>query len=138
LTFFFDRNIAIRLVHMVNGFETTHTVIHLDDDKRFKHTSKDVFIIKTLSKENPMPVFLTCDLNMRSKYPEERKALQNSGLTVIFFRKTFDKLSIHKQSIKMMVAWEQIVPAVAECRQPTAFEVSQNGKLRLLGPTQNL
>lgn len=120
------------------GIETEHVVIHQDDDARFKPQSEDVFIINALASENPKPVFLTADLNMRSKYPHERKALSDSGLTLVFFRKTFHQVPVHAQAVKLLKAWPGIVEATCRCRVPTAFEVNANGKIAAIGPTNKL
>lgn len=138
MKFFFDRNVAKRLANMLAGFATEHVVIHQDEDGRFKVNSQDVFIINALANENPKPVFLTGDLNMRSRYPHERKALSGSGLTLVFFRKTFHQIPVHTQAVKLLSAWPAIVKETCRCRIPTAFEVNANGKIAEIGPTSNL
>ncbi|HUS92334.1 MAG TPA: hypothetical protein VM695_10815 [Phycisphaerae bacterium] len=129
MKFFFDRNIARQLARMVAGYETEHEVVHLDDDRRFDPRSQDVFILGSLASEDPKPVFLTGDLNMRTKHPQERKALACSGLTVIFFRKTFHNTPIHEQAMKLLRVWPDIMRETMACSAPTAFEVSANAKL---------
>ena len=138
MKFFFDRNIARQLARVLAGYETKHEVLHEDDDPRFRKDSKDVFVINALAHEKPKPVFLTADLNMRSKYPREREALAESGLTVVFFRKTFHNLPVHTQATKLLKAWPRIVEATCRCSRPTAFEVNANGKIEEIGPTGTL
>jgi len=123
---------------MLAGYETAHRVMHEDDDTRFRPTSEDTFIIEALSHEDPKPVFLTGDLNMRTKYPHERRALAQSGLTVVFFRKTFHNLPVHTQAMKLLKVWPDVVRATSRCRRPTAFEVTANGRLEQIGPTERL
>lgn len=129
MKFFFDRNIAKQLARMLDGYDTEREVLHLDDDPRFNPRSEDVFIIEALASERPKPVFLTGDMNMRTKHPQERKALAASGLTVVFFRKTFHNTPVHVQAMKLLKAWPDIVNQAGACDRPTAFEVSANAKL---------
>jgi hypothetical protein len=138
LKFFFDRNIAVRLVRMIAAYDADNEVVHEDDDDRFKPNSDDISILRALSEEDPKPVFLTGDLNMRSRYPLERKALRESGLRVVFFRKTFHNLDVHTQAQKLVKAWPDIAKATWRCAVPTAFEVNANGKIEALGPTRSL
>jgi hypothetical protein len=138
LKFFFDRNIAVRLARMLSALDAQHQVVHQDDDPRFCRRSEDVFIIATLAAEHPKPVFLTADLNMRAKYPHERKALSESGLTLVFFRRTFHNLDFYVQAAKLVKIWPTIVAGTGRCRCPTAFEVTPNAKLVELGPTKSL
>jgi hypothetical protein len=123
---------------MIAGFDTDHEIMHEDDDTRFRRDSEDVLIISVLARENPKPVFLTSDLNMRSRYPHERKALAESGLTIVFFRKTFHNLPVHAQAMKLLKAWPELVEAASRCRIPTAFEVTTNGKIEEIGPTASI
>ena len=123
---------------MLDGYETEHNACHLDDDRRFDPRSEDVFIIGALASEKPRPVFLTGDLNMRTKHPQERKALALSGLTVVFFRRTFHNTPVHVQAIKLLKAWPDIVRQTTTCDRPTAFEVTANAKLLRTGLTKDL
>ena len=129
MKFFFDRCIPIRLVRMLAAFDPEHEIVHEDDDPRFDPRSEDVFIIETLAGENPKPMFLTGDLNMRSKVPHERKALKESGLKIVFFRKTFHNVSMEDQAVKLIKAWPAIKNATCRCASPTVFEVTVNGKI---------
>ena len=138
MRFFFDRNIAPRLAHGLAGFYPDDGIVHQDDDKRFTKDSKDVFIIQTLAQQDPPPVFLTCDLNMRRKYPDERKALANSGLSVVFLKKNWNNLPFPEQARKIITAWPSIIEATEDLRIPTAFEITVNGKIERLGPISNL
>ncbi|MBL7220553.1 MAG: hypothetical protein ISS69_10600 [Phycisphaerae bacterium] len=138
MKFFFDRNISIRLARMAAEFDPDYDIQHLDDDARFTKISTDVEIIHTLKAESPRPVFLTSDLNIKRKYPHERKALSESGLTAIFFRKTFHHLSHHAQVLKLFKVWPDILKATSLCKVPTVFEVTPNGKLIKVGPTADL
>lgn len=138
MKFFFDRNIANRLVRVLNEWSTSDDLLHQDDDDRFEKTSSDVFIIQTLSKERPRPIFLTADLNIRRKYPEERRALRDSGLIVFFFKKGFHNLPIRVQAQKAIGIWDEIVEKATQCSKPVAFSVGPNGKIEEHGLTKNL
>lgn len=138
MKFFFDRNIAKQLARMLNGWDIPNDLVHSDDDDRFDKNSSDIFILQTLSKERPKPVFLTADLNMKCKYPEERQALHDSGLTVFFFKKGFNNLVIEVQGQKALKIWKNIVEAAKHCSRPMAFAIGTNGKIENLGLTKNL
>jgi hypothetical protein len=137
--YFFDRNIAIGLTRvLVNIYhEFSGRIFHLDEDSRFQPESTDVFIVQVLSRDQPKPVFLTGDMNM-GKRPDERKALADSGLTVVFFRRTFHNLPMPQQGKKIIDAWPLIVAATRGLTAPTAFEVSVNGKINRLRLTRDL
>jgi len=123
---------------MLDDYDEQNEVVHLEDDGRLKHDTEDVQIIATLSKENPKPVFVTADLNIYRKYPEERRGLADSGLTCVFFSKSFANLPFRHQVVKAMKAWDQLVACTGDCREPSAFEVGVNGKVTRLGTTSSL
>lgn len=138
MRYVFDRNIPLQLARMINGFDTDNTIIHQDEDQRFVRDTPDIQLIDTLSRERPSPVLLTADLNMKTKYAVERKALAGSGLSVVFFRKTFHNLSVHMQAQKILAVWPAIVIATTDAQAPTAFEVTAKGRLLTTGPTTEL
>ena len=123
---------------MAAEYDPDVDVRHLDDDSRFRRDSPDVEIIQALQSESPPPVFVTADLNIKRKHPHERKALAESGLTVVFLRKTFHNLSYHLQVLKFFKVWPEILKETSRCRIPTIFEVTPKGKLIKIGPTANL
>ncbi len=130
--------IPVRLARMLDEYDDEHDVVHEDEVKRFKPETPDVEMIKALAKENPKPVLVTCDVNMLSRDAIERKALSESGLTVVFFRKTLHNLSFHEQTLKAIKAWPDIVKATTRCKEPTAFEVTVNGKVKRICRTRDL
>lgn len=123
MTFFFDRNIAVRLARMLDAYDLDNTVRHQDDDTRFAASSTDIDIIEVLSQEKPRPILITADFSM-SRKPNERAALARSGLTVVFLRKRFHSLPRHDQAVKLLSIWPTIVGETSHCRQPTAFDVT--------------
>jgi len=123
---------------MLDAFDAEHEIVHHDNDARFQKDSKDICIIRTLATEDPKPVFLTSDLNMRTKYPHERKALAGSRLTIVFFRKTFHNVPFHNQAVKLLNAWPSIVEHTSSCTEPTVFDVSPQGKVHRYAFTKDL
>jgi len=137
--FFFDRNIPIRLAKMLDAYDAGNIVLHHDQDPRFDEDSADTDIISEISQDKPRPIFITADVNMYTKNPNERIALANSGLTVVFIKKHFTSLSFHQQALKLLTIWPLIVQETTRCRRPTAFEVTPGArKLNLLGLTAGL
>ena len=122
--FFFDRCLPLRLARMLDGYDQQNHIMHQDDDKRFDCKDEDVFIVQALSQEDPKPVFITADVNMYTRKPNERKALRESGLTCVFFKKRFNNLPVHDQAMKVLKLWPEIVEQTSRCRHPYAFEVS--------------
>jgi hypothetical protein len=144
ITFFFDRQISIRIARMIAHFERVHTVVHQDDDGRFSPTDLDVDIITTIAADDPKPVWITADLAQR-KHPIERAALGGSGMTMFFFKRFIGQnQSPHFQSLKVLGVWPSIVKQAARVKVPTAFEIPfgsigvPRDKIDSLGPTAEL
>jgi hypothetical protein len=127
VNFFCDENIPQKLARMLNHYDSAHMVCHIYDDKHLSAGMKDLELIKALASRRPRPVLITADFAM-GKNPAERKALAESGLTVVFLRKTFLRnLPFNELASKMIRLWPEIIAAVQDCRRPTAFEVSGSG-----------
>lgn len=129
MKFFFDMAVARCLARGLAGFFPDDEIVHLEDDPRFRSDNTDIFIIETLSRLVPPPVFVSADRNMKTRGTPERKALRDSGLTVVFFRKTFHQIPIEEQVAKISKAWPEIRTMSTSVRQPTVFEVGPNGKV---------
>jgi len=139
VNFFMDRNIGVRLARMLDAYDAKNTVRHQDDDSRFDKNTTDRELLTTLANEKPRPVFLTADLNMYKRRPDERKALAESRLTVVFLRRRFHHLPFHTQAVKLLKLWPQIVMETGRARQATAFEITPAAtKTERLGPTADL
>jgi hypothetical protein len=104
--FFFDCNIARPIARAIGNLELNHRVVHQLDDGRFEPSSEDTYIINTLAAEDPKPIWITHDLSQR-RNPEERAALQDSGMTIFFWRR--NRLTPHHQALKMIAVWPAVV-----------------------------
>lgn len=136
--FFFDRCIAPRLARMLDAYDAENHIYHQDDDRRFDDKIKDTDLIRTLAKDVRKPVFLTADTSM-SRMHAERRALAESHLTVVFFRRTFHNLDFHTQAVKLLKIWPEIVHETSRCRHPTAFEITPAAtKVQQLRATKDL
>jgi hypothetical protein len=122
MVFFFDANLSVYIARMLAQFDRQSVIRHLFDDRAFNRDDEDVVIIDKLSHENPKPVFVTADTNI-GRRPLERHALKNSGLSCVFFRKSFLGLGFHTQAWKIVKLWPQIAEEASKCKQPTAFEI---------------
>lgn len=123
---------------MIDVFEVEHAVTHQDDDARFPADTPDVDLIQGLAGDDPKPVLVTADINIRRR-PVERQALAASGLTVVFLKARFHDLSFHQQAVKLLGVWPELVRQTTRVREPTAFEITAAAKkVTRLGPTQRL
>lgn len=140
MNFFFDNAVSPKLVCSLRTLEmnSEDVFIHLLEDRRFEHSSPDEFIIGTIAKDSPKPVWLTADKSQATRGSAERLALRNSGLSVVFFAKGYGNLPIHLLASKIIAVWPEIRRAVSSCRVPTAFTVRINGSIEELFPTANM
>ncbi|MFW5869710.1 MAG: hypothetical protein ACOCVI_02305, partial [Planctomycetota bacterium] len=81
--FFFDNCVSKYLARMLDAWDLHHTIRHIAEDSRLSISASDVEIIDVLSRQEAPEVLVTADCNMK-RVPDERKALRESGLTVIF------------------------------------------------------
>lgn len=138
MTYFFDRNIPIRIARMLDAYECVHQVIHQDDDARFSPQTRDIELLESLSAELPKPIFVTADVHIRRR-PHERKALAESELTVVFLKGGFLNQSMHAQAMKILGIWPELVKTTTRAKEPTAFEITAAfKKLNRLGSTASL
>lgn len=138
MTFYFDRNIGLRLARMIDAYDAANSVIHQDDDIRFTPTTDDISLIELLSADDPLPIWVTGDLGQKRR-PLEREALRQSELTVIFLRAGWFQLPFHTQAVKLLTLWPKMVLEASRAREPTAFEISPTSmKVDRLRPTRNL
>src|SRR5688500_11269130 len=108
---------------MLSHCDRDNNIIHQDDDARFSIRDEDTFIIRTLTADSPSPVFVTADVSQQ-RVPEERLALREGEMSVVFFKAGFFDLTFHKQAIKVLWCWPSLVTECSRARVPTAFEVT--------------
>lgn len=124
---------------MLDAYDAVNTVRHEDDDIRFDDTTPDIDLINALARDKPRPVFVTADQNIRKRYPDERRALVRSGLTVIFLRRGFHQQPFHVQAVKLLTVWPTVVADTSRCKIPTAFELRPSArKLDRISATKDL
>lgn len=112
---------------MLDAYDVENTIRHLDDDARFTPRSADVDIINAVAADEPKPVYVTADQGNR-RIPEERAALRESGMSIVFFRGRFHHIAIHDQAMKLLGIWPEVVKACERCREPMAFEITPGSK----------
>jgi len=138
MNFFFDRCVPRRIARVLDAYDVQNTIIHQDDDNRFDQTTQDVVLIETIASDQPSPAFVTADQAMLRR-SVERMASANSKLTIIFLRPSWNDLSFHLRTVKLMSLWPSIVQRVERCREPTAFESTSSArKLEQLCLTRDL
>jgi len=136
--FFFDRCVPKRLARMLDAYDANHQIVHQDDDARFEPETTDVELFQRLGRDDPRPVFVTADPAQR-RHRNERVALGESGLTVVFFGRGWNHRDFHTRAWQLLRIWPDIVQAVQRVREPGAFEITASGrKVQRLGPTRSL
>jgi hypothetical protein len=136
--FFFDECVSKYLARMLDAWDRRHTVRHISEDSRLGVTASDVEIINVLSREEIPEVLVTADCNMK-RVADERKALKESGLTVIFLARSFSQLTPHTQAWKLLKLWPTVTREVDRVKVPTAFEITSSAnKLNRIRPTDQL
>lgn len=127
---------------MISHFDRENTIVHLDADNRFSHDDEDEHIINTVAEDEPKPVvWVTADLKQKRE-ANERAALRNSKMHVVFFNKRFNANKPHYQAMKILAVWPTLQSLCTTAKQPTAFEVpsgpQSSAKVDTLGPTSEL
>jgi hypothetical protein len=121
VNYFSDRNLAVVLIRMLSAYEQIHRLVHMDEDNRFNPRTTDVELLTILGRDDPKPVLLTADLYRK---PEERRALRDANLTVVFFKSGFNSQTCHTQAVKILTRWPDIVDYTTRCLVPTAFQIN--------------
>lgn len=138
MTVFFDRCIAPRLARIIEAYDPNTTIRHQDLDNRFTDRTDDETIIRTVARDDPTPIFITSDISQR-RQENERAALRDSGMTVVFFARRMNSLSFREQAIKIIRIWDALMLECRTCKVPTAFEVRVGSdKIGRIGPTAGL
>ncbi|MGK2956058.1 MAG: hypothetical protein ACSLFI_10370, partial [Solirubrobacterales bacterium] len=104
LKFFFDRNISVHLARMISNFDRENSIVHQDEDSRFVDMDDDVFLIETVKNDDDRTVWVTADISQKRNV-DERAALRNSGMSVVFFKRFHKNKSIHFQAMKILSVW---------------------------------
>jgi PIN like domain len=123
VAFLFDRNFPRPIARMMEQYVDGQVVARFqDDDERFKITTPDVDIIRTLSEdENYRWVLVSLDKKI-TKRPAEKATLAAATIKFFYCGKAWHKMKMHEQAWKFLKSWPQIVE-VAENHRGKVFEI---------------
>lgn len=134
MKFFMDRNLPQQLARLIEAFDRTCEVRHLDDE--FADTTPDTEWIGALSQRTPKPAVICGDGRILSN-PAEMQALRGADLTFFHMAKGWVNLQWEEQAWKMIRVWPNIV-ADASPRRPTIFRVTIREKVERICYTDEL
>lgn len=123
IRFFFDRSADRYVARMLNAWDRDNTITHQEDDRRFVQGDPDTKIIRLAASDTPKPVFITAD-EANKKHPEERRALAEAEMTVVFLKSGYHDIDFHTRSWKFLALWPELVRTVSRVKAPTAFEIT--------------
>jgi len=135
MIFLIDENISWRLARMLDQFDQEHEVRALRD--YFEAGTPDIEWMKVFASRKGDPVAVAGDGRIL-KNKVERQALKECALMFVCLAPGWMKLPWEVFAWKMVKAWPDIVRNANDARQPTLFEVSTHGKVRVLARISNL
>jgi hypothetical protein len=129
MRFFFDRCFPIRVVRMINAYETEHAIRHHDEDNRFTPTTSDIEWMTILGKDDPTWIVVSGDGRIL-KNKVERAALQEARLKFFCLAKAWLTMRIHEYAWKFVKVWPEIVEN-AKTSKASVFEVAGGKSLKI-------
>ena len=124
MKFFFDNNFSPNLVNYLKNLnleeEENHVLEHLRDS--FDPSTHDEKWIAELSKKGKW-VIISSDLRMATN-PKIRKVLEESGLTIFFFPKSFPRMNRWEQSWRTIKIWPDIMKKAASRPTGHTFKIT--------------
>jgi hypothetical protein len=131
MTFFFDRCTSPRIAHMVDAYETSHTIRHHDDDSRFSKSTPDIEWIDAIGREAPPWAVVSGDGRIL-KNKHELAALRATRMRFFCLSSQWMRMPIHEQAWRFMKVWPQIAVSALTSRD-MLFEV-RGGKALKVDP----
>jgi hypothetical protein len=125
MRFFFDNNLSIRIAKAIAELEDRekNTVVHIRE--KYDQAMADVEWISRLGSEGGW-IVLSCDRNIM-RNPHERKAWEESGLTIFFIKENFKNLPFWDQSWQLIKRWPSIKEQAAKNPKSAQFVLSLTG-----------
>jgi hypothetical protein len=131
MRFFFDRSSPLKIARMVAAISSPeHTIIHLDDDKRFTPTTADVDWLKTLHDDGP-PAWIVVSGDgdiLRNKV--ERQVLDDPGLRYFCLSKGWPNMPMKTYAWRFMKVWYDIIEA-AKSPKGRIFQVQAGSAMKI-------
>jgi len=123
----FDNNMPPKLAKTLNFLEGDDgfRVEHLKD--MFPSNTPDIEWIKKLSKEGKW--FIVTQDNQIRKRSLEKKAWQESNISIVFLQKAWINLNLWEMAWRMIKYWPGLKESVSLNRKNESFQLSINGKI---------
>jgi len=135
MKFFMDRNLPQQLARLIEVFDQSCEIRHLDDSE-FADTTADVDWLRTVGSWTPKPAIL-CGDGRILKNRAEAQALRDAGLTFFYLAEGWVNLPWAEQVWKMIKVWPSIV-ADARPRRPTVYRITVQLKVERFCLTDEL
>lgn len=135
MRFFMDRNLPQQLARLLEAFDRSSEIRHLDDSE-FADTTADIDWLRTVGTWNPKPAVL-CGDGRILRNRAEAQALREAGLTFFHLAEGWVNLPWAEQAWKMIKVWPSIVKD-AQPRRPTIYRVTVQLKVELYCLTDEL
>lgn len=129
MIFVLDENLSDRLARILEAFDQSHTVTHLND-----HVAKgtaDTKWLDLIAEWDEKPVVVAGDGRIL-KNPAEADRIKNHDIMFVYLASGWTNLPWNDQCWKIVKAWPDVVNQVARARASSVFEVTVNGKVSLL------
>lgn len=121
MTFFTDENFIYKANALLEAFDQTHSIRPLID--HFDRGTPDVEWIKQIATWTPKPFVITGDSHIRTR-PQERRALQESGLTFFCLARGWTNTAWNEYAWRLIKLWPDIVSEAERSTRPSVFEVT--------------
>jgi len=135
MDFFMDRNVGVKMAHLIEAFDRESRVRHLDDE--FTHDTPDTTWLHALGKRTPKPIVIGGDGSIL-RNEAEMQALKEAGLTYFVLAKGWTNLNWRDSQAWMIIkVWPKIIADAAPLR-PTIYEVTVGLKVERICLTEEL
>ena len=134
-SYFFDRNVPVKLVRIVDLFDLESTVTYLDD--QFDQNTEDVVWMSALRDGVESPIVICGDMKI-TRNPAELQVLKSTDLTFVFLKPGWTNIPWNQHVPKFLKAWTDIAEQTTRARIPTIFELSIQGKISRKCHTRDL
>lgn len=125
MKFFLDNHLPLRLARALHALseEEGYSVTHLRE--KFNEDISDEEYIRQLGREGDW-VIVSGDLRILSN-PHERKAWQESGMTIFFLERAWMHIGLWNMAWKMVKWWPEIISQAARITRGVGFRIPVSG-----------
>lgn len=135
MIFILDENLSDRMARILDAFDQSHTVNHLNDFVQ-KGTA-DTCWLDLIASWDEIPVVVAGDGRIL-KNPAEAERIRNHEIMFVYLASGWTNLPWNDQCWKIVKAWPEISSQVARARTRSVFEVTVGEKVSLLKPSSQI